>query len=118
MLKKKLLSTVLSIFISPLFAYISFMYFEEYSGVVRIGALVLAGIAAGIAQGALFGERFYMTIGVGALLGALVMWAPIVMVTYGFALLGLPVLMAYAACVGVGAKFSGRFFPSVAPSST
>jgi hypothetical protein len=49
-----------------------------------------------------------LPLAVGALLAAMLIPVPVVLVTYGFALLGLPLLFVYAACVGAGAYMVRR----------
>ncbi|MES2016854.1 MAG: hypothetical protein V4484_10175 [Pseudomonadota bacterium] len=72
-------------------------------------ALPLALLAAGLlgfTVGCLLGSAFKApwSIAIGAFAASAIMWTPVVIVTYGFALLGLPLLFAYAACVWTGAR--------------
>jgi hypothetical protein len=112
MLKKWIFSTAFSFVASPLCGYLFFLYSEQIPGMGRIAAFIFAGFAVGAAQGAIFGHSLYKSIAAGAFLGLLLLWTPVVFVTYGFALLGLPLLMVFAGCIAVGARCSGRFFAS------
>jgi hypothetical protein len=56
--------------------------------------------------GRLFGPGDHVAVGIGAFLGALLLWTPIIVVTYGLGMLGVPFLMAYAFVVALGAKYS------------
>lgn len=110
MLMQKFLSLVLSIFFSPFCAYLSFLLLDDFPDVLRIVGIIVAGFAAGMAQGALFGASCGIPIGVGAMFGAMLLWTPVVIITYGFALLGLPLLLAYACCVYLGVQCSARVY--------
>lgn len=49
-----------------------------------------------------------LPVGVGAMGAAMLVFLPVVIASYGFALLGLPLLLAYAACASTGAHMVRR----------
>jgi len=48
-------------------------------------------------------------VGMGAFFGLLILWLPVVLVTYGFALIGLPLLVGFGMLVFFGAKIGANF---------
>jgi hypothetical protein len=82
--------------------------FEHHSGTARILGFGVAALLIGLLQGRLFGAAAYKAAGVGAFLGVCVLWAPVVLLTYGFALAGLPYLATYAGIVAVGAQWGAK----------
>jgi hypothetical protein len=64
-----------------------------------------AGMCLGIIHGWFFRQHCVRRIGLWAFIAVCVLWMPIVLTTYGFALLGLPLLVAYALVVLIGARF-------------
>ena len=77
-------------------------------GAMTIVAVALLGFSVGCALGSAFRTATALPVALGAFGAALIMWTPVVVVTYGFALLGLPLLIGYAACVGAGARMVKR----------
>jgi hypothetical protein len=106
-LGREALVCMFSMALSPAIAFLYYFYFEQMAAAMAIAGLILVAFATGALQATLFGGRSYKAIGAGAFLGASVLWMPVVVVTYGFALLGLPLLAAYAAVVALGAKTMG-----------
>jgi len=78
--------------------------FENFSAVARVSAIVAAALAIGACQGLLFERQWHKAIGIGTFAGMLILWLPVIAVTYGFALLALPLLAAFAVLVFYGAK--------------
>lgn len=75
---------------------------------MRIAGLYLVGFAAGFCIHILVREAVpLMRIGMASFWAAFTLWLPIVLVTYGFALMGIPILIAYGAVVGLGAYAAG-----------
>lgn len=93
---------------SLLVVFLNYTSFENFPGIVRLCALVISGFAIGIGQGLFIGRPWHGAIGIGAFVGLLIGWVPVVMVTYGFALLGLPLLAIFATLVFLGAKFGAH----------
>ncbi len=114
MLNKKRLSTLSSVLVSPLSAYLFYVFFDQYPTLVRIVGMIVAGLSAGLVLGSVFGADCYKSIRSGAFIGVCLLSIPVVLASYGFALLGLPLLMAYASCVSIGAKCGARAY-AVAP---
>lgn len=78
------------------------------NGFVLVAAFAACAAGAGMVLGRVFGSGYANSIGVGAMLALLLLWTPVVFVTYGFALAGIPILIAYAYCFVLGARWSGR----------
>ena len=93
---------------TPICVYLAFIYSEPLPGYVRLALFVLAALGAGLMLGRLFGRERRTSIGLGALTALLVLWAPLIVLTYGFALIGVPIPMGLAVCVAIGASFAKR----------
>ena len=66
-------------------------------------AAVIHGFALGLLIQASFLERIpRSSIAVSSFLGAFLLWVPVVLVTYGLALMAIPIFVAYAASVVLG----------------
>src|SRR5450830_880863 len=102
------LAGALSAIISLGAAFLVYIHTENLPGVASMLAVLAAGFVAGLLQGAIAGRAWLNTIAISALLGALPLWLPILFVTYGFALLALPALVAFAAVVWMGARLGAR----------
>ncbi|WP_409026878.1 hypothetical protein OX462_19845 [Janthinobacterium sp. SUN098] len=85
-------------------AFLAYMYAESLPDVLKVLAVIAAGLLTGILQGIVLGSSWLKTIGISAFLGALVLWTPVVLVTYGFAVVALPLLAAFAAIIWLGGK--------------
>lgn len=107
---RRLFSVVCSFVASVLCVYFLLFNSEAWPAWAKLGALAAAAFAAGTIQGKLIGGEYVKTAVLGAFLGVLLLWTPVVLVTYGFALLALPLLIAYAAIVGAGVRCSTRLF--------
>lgn len=94
----------ISAVLNPAAAVIAHTVFENLPDSVQWFAVVVTGLLAGMLEGIFIGRPWHKAIGIGTFIGTLVLWAPVVMVTYGFALLALPLLAAFAALVWLGAK--------------
>ena len=77
------------------------------NGFVLLLAFAACSAGAGMILGRVFGSGYANSIGIGAMLALLLLWTPVVVVTYGFALAGIPILVAYAYCFVLGARRSG-----------
>jgi hypothetical protein len=82
--------------------------FEHLPGTARIVGFGVAALLIGLLQGRLFGAAAYKAAGVGAFLGVCVLWAPVALVTYGFALAGIHYLITYAGIVAVGVQWGAK----------
>lgn len=97
-------SAVLSFFV----AFFNYTGLENFSGIIRLAAIVSSALAIGICQGFFVQRSGHRTVGIGAFFGLLILWSPVVMVTYGFALMALPLLVAFAMLVSFGAKIGAN----------
>ncbi|WGG53218.1 hypothetical protein [Rugamonas sp. DEMB1] len=95
---------ITSAVISFLGAYFNYSGLEDFSGIVRLIAIILSALAIGMCQGFIVDRAGHRAIGTGAFFGILILFSPVVVVTYGFALMALPLLAAFALLVFFGAK--------------
>lgn len=105
---KTALIGITSAVISFLVGFFNYTGFENYSGTVRLAAIILSALAIGMCQGLFVERAAHRTIGVGAFFGLLILFSPIIVVTYGFALMALPLLAAFALLVFFGAKIGAN----------
>jgi hypothetical protein len=84
---------------------------DDLSSSVNLMALGLFALLVGLLHGKLFGPAAYKAVGVGAFLGLCTIWAPMVLIIYGWALEGLPYLVAYSGIAAVGVQWSARLAP-------
>lgn len=82
---------------------------ENWSGISRLSAILLSGLAVGMCQGFFVDPTLLRAIGVGAFFGMLALISPVVAATYGFALLSLPLLAGFAVLVYLGGKMGANF---------
>lgn len=82
---------------------------ESFSLPVRLAAVVVSGVAIGMGLGFSFDRRWHKAISRGAFIGIFIVWLPVLVVTYGFALIALPLLLAYAWLVQEFARLGARF---------
>ncbi len=101
---QRAVAAVSSFISSFLGAWASYRFAEGAGGIVTIGAFYVVGFLLGCVHGLVFGRSYVKTVGYGALAAVLLLWAPVVVVTYGFALLGTPLVVAYAAFLAIGAR--------------
>ncbi|MES2832453.1 MAG: hypothetical protein V4695_10715 [Pseudomonadota bacterium] len=99
-IKTGLFSAVITCFV----AFLNYTELENFSGIVRLLAIVLSGLAIGMCQGVFVDREMHMAIGLGAFYGMLVLMSPVIVVTYGFALMSLPLLAVFAMLVFFGAQ--------------
>lgn len=93
---------------SILAVFLVYASLEKYSWVVNAFAIVLSGLAIGMLQGWFVQPARHRTIGLGSFSGILLCWLPVVAVTYGLALLALPLLAAFALLVFFGARLGSQ----------
>lgn len=98
---------------NPLAAFIAYTAFENFSGSVQWLAVVMTGLLTGMLEGIFIGRPWHRAIGIGTFIGTLILWSPVVLVTYGFALLALPLLAGFAALAWVGAKLGNNLRVSI-----
>jgi hypothetical protein len=96
----------LSALVIPAAAFLAFTSFENSPGIIQLAAVGISALVAGIVEGLLVERSCLDAIGWGTFAGSLVLWSPVVIATYGFALLGLPILAGLAALVWFGAKLA------------
>jgi hypothetical protein len=90
--------------ISLCVAYCNYVALENFSGAVRLFSIVLCALAVGVCQGVFVQRAEHKAVGMGAFFGLLTLWLPVIVVTYGFALMALPLLAAFAMLVFYGAR--------------
>ena len=66
------------------------------------------GAVLGILHGLVLARASVLSVALGALAAALILCVPVVLITYGFALLGAPLVLAYVLLVGVGTYIGAR----------
>jgi NhaP-type Na+/H+ or K+/H+ antiporter len=71
-------------------------------------AFYLVGLAVGCAHGAMISRASILAVAAGALGAALVLSTPLILVTYGFALLGTPLVIGYVLVVAAGTYLGMR----------
>lgn len=98
------LTGISSAAITLLVVFANYAGLENFSGAVRLLAIILSALAIGAGQGFFVQRARHKTVGIGAFVGLSILWLPVVFVTYGFALMGLPFLAAFAMLVFLGAK--------------
>jgi len=89
-------------------AFFNYRSFENFSGIVRSVAIVLSVLVMGMCQGFFVQRSGHRAVGVGAFFGLLILWLPVVLATYGFALMALPLLAGLAMLVFFGAKIGAN----------
>jgi hypothetical protein len=94
--------------ISLLVAFFNYRSLENFSGTVRLVAIVLSALVIGMCQGFFVQRSGHRAVGIGAFFGLLILWSPVVLVTYGFALMALPLLAALAMLVFFGTKIGAN----------
>jgi hypothetical protein len=97
-----------SAFVSVLTAVFLYTALENFSGIAKLCVVVLSGLIIGTVQGFFIEKSWHRAIGIGTFAGPLILWLPVVIVTYGFALLGLPLLAAFSTLVLFGAKLGAK----------
>jgi 1,4-dihydroxy-2-naphthoate octaprenyltransferase len=78
---------------------------------INLIVLGLVALFIGLLHGKLFGPAAYKAVGVGAFLGLCIIWTPMALITNGWALAGLPYLVAYAGIAAVGVQWSAKLAP-------
>ena len=83
---------------------------------VMSSGIYAAGFVLGCVFACMFNPGRSWSIGVGAFVAVAVLWTPVVLTTYGFALLAVPLLAVYALLVVLGYRLvaSRRKQPNVA----
>ncbi|MBA5604443.1 hypothetical protein H3H36_03590 [Duganella sp. FT3S] len=105
---KTVIIGVFSAVVNPLIAFIVHTAFENFSGSAQWLVVVMIGLSTGMLEGIFIGRPWHRTIGIGTFIGTLILWSPVVMATYGFALLALPLLATFAVLVWFGTKLGNN----------
>ena len=105
---RTILIALFSAVASALTGLAAYRCFEHLPATIRILGFGAAALAIGLLQGKLFGAAAYKAAGVGAFVGVCVLWTPVVLVTYGFALAGIHYLIAFAGIVAVGVQWGAK----------
>ena len=98
----------LSAVLSFLAVFLVYTSFENFPGMVHVLAITTCGLVIGICQGFFIQRPQHRTIGMATFVGVLILWLPVVFVTYGFALLALPLLAAFSLLVFCGARLGSH----------
>jgi hypothetical protein len=86
----------------------TYFLFPGTSPVVFTLALIAVELTLGIGIGFFACDASIKSIGFGAFVGLLIVWTPVVAVTYGFALLALPLLFLTAGALAVGSRLGRK----------
>jgi hypothetical protein len=101
---KTVIQGVSSAVVSFFVAYFNYIGLENFPGIARLAAIVSSALLIGMCHGFFIRGLASSAVGFGAFWGRLILWSPVVAVTYGFALMALPLLAAFAVIVFFGAK--------------
>jgi hypothetical protein len=96
---------------NPLAAFIAYTVFEEFPGLAQWLAVAITGLSIGMLEGIFIARPLHRAISLGTFIGLLIMWSPVVLVTYGFALLALPLLAGFAVLVRLGMTLGNSLRP-------
>ncbi len=108
-----------SIILSTLSASLVYMVFEAYPGWVKLLAIVFCALLIGALQGFFIRPSHHKVVGIASFIGIVILWLPVVLATYGFALLALPLLAAFARLVLAGATLGSKLRANLAtPEAT
>lgn len=75
---------------------------------VKLSAACVVGAVIGFVLGAWFGRPCIRPIAWSAFAALSLLCLPVVLVTYGFALMGAPIVVGYALFVATGARYGAR----------
>ncbi|WP_136417972.1 hypothetical protein [Herbaspirillum sp. ST 5-3] len=73
-----------------------------------LAAVYTTGLVIGIVHGLIFPKWVGQSVFIGALTAVLGLWSPIVIGTYGFAIMGLPLIIIYALCSAFGVQLAAK----------
>ena len=114
---KRLQVWALSTLLSLANVWLVYRLLEGYGWAALIASVASGALVTGLLLGRLFGRRWYLAAGAGALLAVSLISVPVVLATYGFALIASPALLAYAGVVAAGAFVAGGSMPKPIPRS-
>lgn len=101
------LLALLAGYIASLLAAVLAFRLVDGSSEANFAAILLAGVAIGYGFSRVPAfSRSRNIVATSAFLAALTMWVPVVIVTYGFALIGVPLLGLYSLAVMLGWKLA------------
>lgn len=103
----KLLPGIIS-FLSSFFCVLTIYRWAPKELFSVLIAVYGAGLLIGVTHGMIFSRRAGISVFTGTFAAVLGLWSPVVIGTYGFAILGLPLLIAYGVCVAAGALLGAR----------
>jgi cobalamin synthase len=98
----------LSAILSFLAVFLIYTSLEPFPGAVTVLAIAVCGVVIGLGQGWCIQPPQHRTIGMATFVGLLILWLPVVFVTYGFALLAVPLLAVFALLVFFGARLGSH----------
>jgi hypothetical protein len=73
-----------------------------------LAGVYITGLLLGIVHGSIYPQKIWKPVFVGALAAIMGLWSPIVIGTYGFAIMALPLLFIYAICAASGAHIATK----------
>lgn len=83
-------------------------YLAGQSGTTMAVRMILAGLCVGVIHGWFFPRRYARHIAIAAFFALCLLWTPVVLASYGFGLIALPILLIYALAVFFGARFGAE----------
>ena len=89
-------------------AWATYRFLQSFGGAAIAVCAYLGAFALGALLGLLFGRQHVRGLAFGAFVAVALLWTPVVLVTYGFALAGFPLLVIFAACLAFGAWLGSR----------
>jgi hypothetical protein len=106
---KASLSIGIASFVTSLVLIVLLMQVPASAGwPLTVLSYLVAGVAHGLAYGVLLRRPCAVPVAWGSFAAAMAVSVPVVLVTFGAALVAAPLLVAFAAIVGAAAHFGGR----------
>lgn len=89
-------------------AWATYRFLQSFGGAAVAVCAYLGAFALGALLGFLFGRQHLRSLAFGAFVAVALLWTPVVLTTYGIALVGVPLLVIFAACLAFGAWLGSR----------
>ena len=105
---RRVLVAAVSMLLTPASVWLVYRLLEGHGWAPLIASLSLSAFVTGLLLGKLFGRRSLLVSGVGALLAVSLMSVPVLLATYGLAVIASPALLAYAGVVAAGVLVGSR----------
>jgi hypothetical protein len=101
---KRLHHAIATSFLANLGSLILLVRVDSANVLIKLSGLCIVGASLGFILGAVFGRGCVTSIGWSAFAALALACMPVVLVTYGFALMGTPLVAGYAVIVAAGAR--------------